>query len=128
MSGILRQVLLTSILEFMCAQSPYNMRGLLLSLVVLQIIITSTIGSDLARHFPITKICSTEPWCSLISISMKTVFCSIGFLLFCVVARWYKRRERDDNYSTQQVVEEVYDRYLTAAAAQTRQYGTVENQ
>ena len=123
-SGILQQVLLTSILEFMCAQSPYNMRGLLLSLVVPQIITTSTLGSNLARHFPITQTCSTEPWCSLILISVKTVFCLISFLLFCVVARWYKRRERDDNYSTQQVVEEVYDRYLTAAAAHTRQYGT----
>ena len=33
-TGTLGQVLLTSVLEFMCAQSPYNMRGLLLSLEV----------------------------------------------------------------------------------------------
>ena len=33
-------VLLTLILEFMCAQSPYNMRGLLLSLVTLFVIIS----------------------------------------------------------------------------------------
>ena len=43
---------------------------------------------------------------------------------FCVVAHWYKRRVRDEDYSPQRVVEEVYDRYLTAAAAQSRSYGT----
>ena len=49
----------------------------------------------------------------------------IGFLLFCVVVRWYKLRVRDDDFSTQRVVEEVYDRYLTAAAAQTNRYGSI---
>ena len=43
--------------------------------------------------------------------------------MFCVVARWYKMRVRDEDYSTQRVVEEVYDRYLTAAAAQSKSYG-----
>ena len=33
-SGLLFQMLLCSLLEFLCAQSPYNMRGLLLSSVV----------------------------------------------------------------------------------------------
>ena len=54
---------------------------------------------------------------------MKFVLLAIGFLLFCVVACWYKIRVRDEDYSTQRVVEEVYDRYLTAAAAQSRTYG-----
>ena len=44
--------------------------------------------------------------------------------MFCVVAHWYKMRVRDEDYSPQRVVEEVYDRYLTDAAAQSRYYGT----
>ena len=114
-SGLLLQVLLTSILEFMCAQSPYNMRGLLLSFVVPLIITANVLGSNVG-----------ESWCPLILISVKIVLCLIGFLLFCVVARWYKRRVRDDEYSTQQMVEEVYDRYLTAAAAHSKSYETVK--
>ena len=125
-SGLLGQMLLSSILEFMCAQSPYNMRGLLLSLVVPLAIISSGIGETFYYFLnnKIKSIC-TNPWCPLILVSVKVVICLVGFLLFCVVARWYKRRVRDEDYSPQRVVEEVYDRYLTAAAAhtQSRKYG-----
>ena len=123
MSGILLQVLLTAMFEFMCAQSPYHMRGLLVSfvvpLMVTSYIVGKRVGSALKHN-----VCSTHAQCSLISFSVKTVTCFIGFLLFCVVARWYKMRVRDEDYSPQRVVEEVYDRYLTAAAAQSRSYGT----
>ncbi len=30
------------------------------------------------------------------------------------LARWYKRRVRDEDYNAHRVVEEVYDRYLSA--------------
>ena len=123
---LVSQVLLTSVLEFMCAQSPYNMRGLLLSLVAPLAIISSSIGTafDNFLNNKINSIC-TNSWCPLILVSVKVVICMLGFFLFCVVARWYKRRVRDEDYSTQRVVEEVYDRYLTAAAAQSRSYGTI---
>ena len=123
-SGILLQVLLTALLEFMCAQSPYNMRGLLVSFVVpfsSLVYATGWIGGQLVSQ----KVCLLS-WCALTLFSLKTLTCFIGFLLFCVLARWYKLRVRDEDFSTQRVVEEVYDRYLTAAAAQSRSanYGT----
>ena len=116
-TGILGQVLLTSILEFMCAQSPYNMRGLLLSLEVSVSVLAISVG------WIIWFKTSIQQQNSPILYSGKAFICLIAFLLFCVVARWYKRRVRDDNYYTQQVVEEVYDRYLTAAAAHSQSYG-----
>ena len=116
--SLLLQVLLRSMLEFMSAQSPYNMRGLLVSfLVYLLVFIVNT-------RVNISHTVCTKSWCFLIPFSVKTTLCLFGFLLFCVVARWYKKRVRDDDYSPQIVVEEVYDRYLTAAAAQSRSYGT----
>ena len=66
----------------------------------------------------------TQLWCYLFPYLVKIALAVVGFLLFCVVARWYKMRVRDEGYSPQRVVEEVYDRYLTAAAAQSRSYGT----
>ncbi len=36
----------------------------------------------------------------------------LGFVLYCLLARWYKRRVRDEDYNAHGVVEEVYDRYL----------------
>ena len=126
MSGILLQVLLTAVFELMCAQSPYHMRGLLVSFVlpltVLSYIVVAKVGSALKYN-----VCSTHAQCSLISFSVKTVTCFIGFLLLCVMARWYKMRVRDEDYSPQRVVEEVYDRYLTAAAAQSRSYYGTSN-
>ena len=122
-NGILLQVLLTSLLEFMCAQSPYKTRGLLISCVLLLMISSYIVGISVGlvlKH----NVCFLQAWCPLISFSVKTVTCFVGFLLFCVVARWYKMRVRDEDYSPQRVVEEVYDRYLTAAAAQSRSYGT----
>ncbi len=49
----------------------------------------------------------------LIVFVIKAVLSLLGFILYCVVARWYKRRVRDEDYNAHRVVEEVYDRYLT---------------
>ena len=73
------------------------------------------------------SLCSAQAWCPLMLFSVKTLTCFIGFLLFCAVARWYKMRVRDEDYSPQRVVEEVYDRYLTAAAAHSKSYGSLTN-
>ena len=114
-NGLLSQALLTSILEFVCAQSTYSMRGLIVSFVGPLLILSDAVSSIIS-YYLLHEICETQ-WCPLILFSIKCSACLIGFLLFCVVARWYKKRVRDDDYSPQRVVEEVYDRYLTAAAA-----------
>ena len=126
-NGILFQVLLTAVLEFMSAQSPYHMRGLLLSFIVPFTLVSYTTGWRIGSIVS-QKVCSVS-WCSPILFSLKVVTCFIGFLLFCIVSHWYKMRVRDEDYSPQRVVEEVYDRYLTAAAAQSRSvsYGTTNH-
>ena len=118
-SGLLTQMLVTAVLEFMCAQSPYNMRGLLLSLV--ETITLASWGLGWIVSYAIKHKVCTQSWCYLLLFQYRLLF---GFLPFCVVARWYKRRVRDEDYSPQRVVEEVYDRYLTAASPQSRSYGT----
>ena len=45
--------------------------------------------------------------------SFTIVLNSIGFILHCVLAHWYKRRVRDQDYPVHRVVEEVYNRYLS---------------
>ena len=115
--GLLFQILLTSVIEFLCAQSPYNMRGMLSLFILSLVLLSESVG--LSIRYLYTTFC-TQSWCSLVLISVKTALCLIGFLLFCVVAHWYKMRVRDEDYFPQRVVEEVYDRYLTAAAAHSR--------
>ena len=123
-SGLVYQVSVTSMLEFVCAQSPYNMRGLFVGAVYSQYAI-STLASILLSLF--SNWCNSHESCPVLYWSTACVLVLLCFLLFCVVARWYKRRVRDDGFYPQVVVEEVYDRYLTAAAAQHRAYGMLDD-
>ena len=71
--GTLGQVLLALVIEFMCAQSPYNMRGLLISLVVPLAILSASISAILGDFLSkkVDSIC-TQSWCPVILISVKT--------------------------------------------------------
>ena len=103
---------LPSLFEFACAQSPYNMRTLLVG-YLLSITVFCFFVSNFTNVI-VEKLCKSSPYCSIIDNSLASGLGVIGFLLHCILARWYKRRERDDIYSPHIVVEEVYDRYLSA--------------
>ena len=111
MSGLLTMVLLSSALEFVCAQSPYSMRTLVIGYAVFLLFFSLLLGSYLWSVFH--RYC-TGLYCSIIRNSITVSLAVIGFLLHCILARWYKRRVRDDVYSPHRLVEEVYDRYLSA--------------
>ena len=98
-----------SILEFMCAQSPYSMRGLLIGYVWFTLSALFVIAGILRSIF--TGPC-VEPYCEVIYCCIATLLSIIGFILYCVLAYWYKRRVRDDISTPHRWVEEVYDRYL----------------
>ena len=104
MAALLKIVLLTSALEFVCAQSPLNMRSLLIGYIWCIVYVSYMISSILVR-LPVTP-------CT--SYSLATALSIVGFVLHCFLAHWYKRRKRDDTITTQQWVEEAYDRYLDA--------------
>ena len=104
--GLFSQAILTLVLEFVCAQSPYTMRGLFLSVSTPLVLLTIAVDY-IVNHYAF-YYASQKPWHSPVVFSIKTVVCLIGFLLFCVVARRYKRRVKEDDYSPRQAVEEVY--------------------
>ena len=111
MNGLLTMVLMSSALEFVCAQSPYNMRTLVIGYTVLLLFLSMILGFSL--YFVFNRYCS-DLYCSIILNSITVSLAVIGFLLHCILAHWYKRRVRDDIYSPHRLVEEVYDRYLSA--------------
>ena len=110
-SGLSTMVLVSSALEFVCAQSPYNMRTLVTGYAILLLLSSELLGSLLRNIFDVN---CTGPYCSIILNSITVLLAVIGFLLHCILARWYKRRVRDDIYTPHRLVEEVYDRYLSA--------------
>ena len=102
--------LTNSILLFACAQSPYNMRGLLAGLVLLLHISSLGLGGFL---FGITVNLGDKCYNYIIHSAVMVAITLFGFILYCLLARWYKRRVRDEEYNVHRVVEEVYDRYLS---------------
>ena len=94
----------------MCAQAPYGMRGLFTGFVYIQCTVPGTLSVSIGYIF--TSEC-TSLYCPVVYWSLMAVLSVVGFLVFCIVARWYKRRVRDDIYAPQRVIEEIYDRYLS---------------
>ncbi len=97
-------------LQFICAQSPYNMRGLLSGYSVFLHLISVGIGAIIYR---IITVAFPGDYQHIIHSSAGVVLSLVGFVLHCLLAHWYKKRVRDESYQPQRVVEEVYDRYLS---------------
>ncbi len=98
--------LLTALIEFVCAQSPYKMRCLLFGYSLLLYITSLAINA-------VWIILCHKSYCIVSNKSFFTALSLIGFVLYCLLARWYKMRARDEDYNVHRVVEEVYDRYLS---------------
>ena len=112
-SAPLKIILLTSAIEFVCAQSPYNMKGLMIGYMWSEYYMSNIIANFLAGILhTLCQLKLTVYACSIIYSSGATFLSIIGFLLFCVLARWYKRRVRDDIATPHRWAEEAYDRYL----------------
>ena len=94
-------------IQFVCAQSPYNMRGLLTGYSIFLHLVSIQLGMVIYHQFSILA------YKDIIERSLATGLSLVGFILHCVLAHWYKRRVRDEEYNVHRVVEEVYDRYLS---------------
>ena len=95
--------------EFVCAQAPYSMRGLLSGLVFFAIILFAVLGELLVIY--LTHDCGTKT-CKIIQYSIGAGLSAVGLLLSIVVARRYKLRVRDEGYDLYEVVRDTYYRYL----------------
>ena len=101
--------------QFVCAQSPYNMRGLLSGYSIFLNLASIGLGTALFRF--IGALCKSTEYYKIIQWSMGAGIDLVGFTLHCVLAHKYKRRVRDEEYDPHRVIEEVYDRYLSQDCA-----------
>ena len=108
--GVNATFLINGMLEFVCAQSPYNIRGLLAGCTVLLLVFWFSFG---ALVFWLFYALCDRAYSFTAESSFTTISSLVGFILHCVLAHWYKRRVRDEDYPAHRVVEEVYDRYLS---------------
>ena len=103
--------LLTFTTQFVCAQSPYYMRGLLAGYSIFLHLVSIVLGTALFRL--IDMLCKSTEYNEIIQWSVAAGIGLVGFTLHCVLAHKYKRRVRDEEYDPHRVIEEVYDRYLS---------------
>ena len=105
-------VINVSNLQFICAQAPYNMKGLLIGLSFMLQMLFMGMGSVLYvvwldKWFEelFTAICGTWFYLSTLALSV-----ALSVVLSWVV-RWYKKRERDEISSEQKLIEDLYYKY-----------------
>ncbi len=97
-------------IEFVCAQSPYSMRGLMSGFVTFTIITFLFFGHALSWAF--TQACFSR-YCAISQYSIGAMLSIVGFLLHIVVIRWYKHRVRDEEYNLHHQVEQTYAKYVS---------------
>ena len=119
----------TTVLEFISAQSPQSMKGLLVgvffairgffqflnTIVIIPLSLKHPWASgEMLENPPVTN-------CGFVYLLFTCVAGLIGLILFSAAAKKYKYRERNEGLFCQQDVEEIYDRYITQAAADVDQ-------
>ncbi len=89
---------LTAILEFVCAQSPYILRGLLIGLVYSVVLCSILLGFGTYGVWEAVYKGerSDNPSCGVWFYLFTTTATILGCVLWCAVAKWYKKRERDE--------------------------------
>ena len=119
-SSVLEIVLLliynASLMEFILAQTPYSMKGLLIgtsysitTFFQLLSVVSLVVWIGVWQHSP-----NPQPWptCGFWFYLFAIVVTVAGLVLFCVLARWYKKRERNEPQFEQRFVEQYYDKYI----------------
>ena len=114
MLGFTAIVLPKSSIEFVCAQAPYNMIGVLIGLLLIFLTLFITIGILLLEAFKQNWFHSNT--CGIWFYLITLVLAVVSSALHGLVIRWYKARERDEITRSQDLVEEVYHRYQEQAS------------
>ncbi len=109
-------LLYTAMLEFVCAQTPHNLKEFVIGYTWC----TYSLASILAAvTFSILVANCTDKYCTVIFCSIVTGMSLIGLILMCLLAYWYKQRVRDsDETQTPYTwVEGVYRKYFPESSS-----------
>ena len=118
--GIGPLIVMSTTLEFISAQSPHFMKGLLVGMLFAIIGFFQLIGALFFIPFSVRDIWFTKSMsinapitnCGFGYLSFTFTVALIGLILFVVAAKKYTYRVRDDRPYNQSQVEEIVSRYL----------------
>ena len=116
--GIGSPLVTVTVFEFISAQSPHSMKGLILGMYYFITGVYQFISSVAIVPFSVLhgeSGISSYVGCLFGYLLLICVIGTIGFVLFLFASRWYKCRVRQDRPYDQRFVVEVYERYLDQA-------------
>ena len=99
--------------EFLCAQVPYSMKGLVVGTVYAFLGLFISAFSELQQLY----MKKSTPWgtgvisCEFWFFTTKIIMLIIGTVIFCVVVKCYKNRKREDVLPNEQIFAERYYSY-----------------
>ena len=116
LNGIASPLINITVLEFISAQSPHTMKGLLLGVFFAFRGLFITLGCVVTFPFAQEKLWGDHRGifdCGFSYYLSNSVLGVIGLVVFLIAARWYRNRERDDPPYTHQYAEDYYSRYAS---------------
>ena len=118
--GVAQLVVMTTALEFISAQSPHFMKGLIVGILFAIIGVFQLIGALGLIPFSVKEIWDTASMranppltnCGFAYLLFTFAVAFVGLVLFLIAAKKYTYRVRDDKPYDQSQVEEIVSRYL----------------
>ena len=128
-------LIIATTLEFISAQSPHSMKGVLIGIFfsirgLFQFLNTITIiPLSLKRPWAVGKMIEDPPVtnCGFVYLLLTFVVGLTGLIMFSLAAKRYTYRVRDEGQFRQYAIEEIYDRYITQTVENTRDYSSDDN-
>jgi len=112
-TGIELLIVFASLFEFICAQTPYDMKGLIIGLGCCgELLVQALTGVTLIPWVHAWLQPPTYPPCAFWFYLFIILVTVVSLVMFCIVAKWYKKRERNEPLHEQRFVEDFYDKYI----------------
>ena len=104
-NGLSYLLVYMKMLEFICAQAPYALKGLLIGLWYSTFFIRYSMVDTSSSFFDEQK-----QWYAYNGVAAAG--CILSFVVFTIVSKWYKYRERDEVVNTQHMIEDIWDQNI----------------
>ena len=114
--GIAAPLVSITVFEFISAQSPHTMKGLLLGVYYALRGLFVVLGSVSTLPFAQERLWGDQHGkfgCGFYYYLSNSAFSVLGLVAFILAARWYRYRTRDDPPYRHQYAEDYYSRYVS---------------
>ena len=113
LANVVLGIFFYSTFQFICAQAPEHMKSFFLVWPWLAVVAIFLLYNNYYHTISIPKCFYHKlKYCGVYLTSVAIAFSLLVFVVYCCVARWYKRRERDEPCNERARIEEIYGRHV----------------